>query len=71
MAVEWTIITFEMTSSETIVRYIMCHDHDAELAFRVTVEPMGASMCIAVIREDYTGDLCIVVRVYHITDPDI
>ena len=48
-------MTFEASAIETIVRYIICHDQDAELSFRVTIEPVGASVHILVIREDYMG----------------
>ena len=58
MVVEWTTMTIEAIATKAIVRYIICHDQDAELSFRVTVEPMGASVHISVIREDYMGNMC-------------
>ena len=62
---------FRGTTIKTIIRYIICYDQNAELSFRVTVELMGASVRISVIKEDYIGDMCTVVQVYYMTDPDI
>ena len=64
-------MTFEATYFETIVKYIICHDHNVELAFKVTIEPIGALVHITVIQDNYFRDLCTVVRVYHVTDPDV
>ena len=71
MAVQWTTMTSEITAAETLVRYTICHDMDAKFTFRVTVELMGATVHISLIKEDYMGDMCTIVRVYYITDLDI
>ena len=50
-------MTYEVTKVETLVKYIVCHDVDAELTFRVYVEPIGAFVRLSVIREEYMGDV--------------
>ena len=51
-------MTYEVTMTETLVKYIICHDVDIELAFKVGVEPIGAFVCIYVIRENYLDSVC-------------
>ena len=42
MAVQWASMVYEVTPEETQVRYVVCHDADAELVFKVTVIPIRA-----------------------------
>ena len=35
-------MVYEVTTAETSVRYVVCHDANAELVFKVTVLPIGA-----------------------------
>ena len=56
-------MTYEVTMTETLVKYIICHDVDIELAFKVGVEPIGAFVCIYVIRENYLDSVCTTIQV--------
>ena len=51
-------MTYKVTMTETLIRYIICHDVDVDLAFRVGVEPIEASICIYVIKDDYLHSVC-------------
>ena len=42
MAVYWATMVYEVSPAETQVWYMVCHDADAELVFKVTVIPIGA-----------------------------
>ena len=41
MVVQWATMIYEVTSIETLIRYIICHDADAELVFKITILPIG------------------------------
>ena len=58
------MIIYEVTEVETLMKYVICHDVDVEMTFRVTVEPIGASVCLSVIREDYLDDICTIIQVF-------
>ena len=44
MAVYWTTMVYEVSGAETSIRHVICHDADAELAFKVSVVPIGADV---------------------------
>ena len=61
MVVQWTTMTYEVSEIETRVKYVICHDTDAEFAFRVTVEPTGMNVRITSVREDYLDSLYTII----------
>ena len=42
MAVQWASMVYDVSPAETSVRYVVCHDDDAKLVFKVIVVPIGA-----------------------------
>ena len=42
MAVYWATMVYEVSAVETSVRYVVCHDADADLVFKVSMVPIGA-----------------------------
>ena len=46
-------MVYEVTATETLMRYIVCHDIDAELVFKVTVLPIGADARVSYVREEH------------------
>ena len=64
MAVYWATIVYVVSAAETTVRYIVCHDADAEVAFKVSVVPIGADARISSAREEHED---IVHSIFHVT----
>ena len=48
----------EVTAVETLVRYIVCHDTNVELVFKVTVLPIGADARVSSVREEHLDSVC-------------
>ena len=71
MAVQWATIVYEVTSAETPVRYIICHDADAELVFEVIVLPIGADAWVSAVREEHEDSVCSIFRIYYATSLDV
>ena len=71
MAVYWTTMVYEVVGAETSVRHVICHDADAELAFKVSVVPIGADVRISAIREEREDSVHTVFRVTHATSVDV
>ena len=46
---------------------MICHDVDAELAFKVTVKPIGASVQLSIVRDDYLDSVCTTINVFYKT----
>ena len=53
-------MVYEVTTAETLVRYIACHDTDAELVFKVVVLPIGADARVSSVREAHLDSVCII-----------
>ena len=51
MAEQWATMVYEVILEETLVRYIICHDSDVELVFKVTVLPIGVDAQVLSVRE--------------------
>ena len=64
MAVQRTTMVFEVTEVETLVKYVIIHNHDMEFAFRLAVEWMGINVRMFAIREEHMENICTVVRVF-------
>ena len=52
MAVYWTTMVYKVSAAETSVRHVVCHDADAELAFKISVVPIGADVRVSTVREE-------------------
>ena len=71
MAVYWTTMVYEVSAVETSVRHVICHNADAELAFKVSVVPIGADVRISAVREEREDSVHTVFRVTHATSVDV
>ena len=64
-------MTYEVSEIETRVKYVICHDIDAELAFRVVVEPIRVDVRISVVIEEYMDSVCTIIRVTYDTSTGV
>ena len=64
-------MVYEVTAAETLVRYIVCHDTDTELVFKVTVLPMGANSRMSSVREEHLDSVCTIFCIYYTTSLDV
>ena len=71
MAVYWTTMVYEVLGAETSVRHVISPDADAELAFKVSVVPIGADVRISAVREEREDSVHTVFRVTHATSVDV
>ena len=71
MAVQWAIIVYEVTAVESLVRYIVCHDIDAELVFKVTVLPIGVDARVSSVRQEHLDSVCTIFQVYYVISLDV
>ena len=71
MAVYWTTMVYEVLGAETSVRQVISHDVDAELAFKVSVVPIGADVRISAVREDREDSVHTIFRITHATSLDV
>ena len=71
MAVYWTTMVYEVSAAETSIRHVISHDADAELAFKVSVIPIGADVRISAVREEREDSVHTVFRVTHATSVDV
>ena len=71
MTVYWATTVYKITEVETLVRYIVYHDTDAELVFRIMVQPIGVEVLLSAIREDYLDSICMTFRVLYTTSTDV
>ena len=71
MAVQWATMIYEVTPTETLVRYIMCYDLNAELVFKVTIVPIGANARVFSVREEFEDSVCTIFCIHYITSLDV
>ena len=71
MAVQWASMVYKVTPAETQVRYIMCHDADAELVFKVTVVPIGADARVSSVREEHKDSVYSIFCITYATSLDV
>ena len=71
MDIYWSTMVYEITEAETLVRYIVHHDTDAELMFRIMVQPIGAEVSLSAIREEHLDSICMTFRVLYATSTDV
>ena len=71
MVVQWTTITYKVIKAESLVKYNVCHNTDADLTFRVTVEPIGVPVHMSIIREEHLNNICTTFWVFYETTTDV
>ena len=71
MAVQWASMVYEVSHAETQIQYIMCHDADAELVFKVTVVPIEADARVSSVREEYEDSVYSIFRITYATFLDV
>ena len=71
MAVYWTMMVYEVSGAETSIRHVISHDADAELAFKVSVVPIGADVRVSAVREEREDRVHTVFRVTHATSLNV
>ena len=64
-------MVYEVTGAETSIRHVISHDADAELAFKVSVVPIGADVRVSTVREEREDSVHTVFRVTHATSLDV
>ena len=71
MVVQWATMSYEVKEEETLIKYIVCHDTDAELAIHVMVEPIGAVVHMSTIREEHFDGIYTTFRILYKTIADV
>ena len=71
MVVYWTTMVYEVSGAETSVRHVICHNADAELAFKILVVLIGADVRVSAVREEREDSVYTVFRVTHATSLDV
>ena len=71
MAVYWTTMVYEVYGVETSIRHVICHDADAELAFKVSVVPIGVDVRVSAVRQEQEDSVHTVFRITHATSVDV
>ena len=71
MAVYWATMVYEVSAAETTVRYVVCHDADAEVAFKISVVPIGADARISSAREEHEDSIHSIFRVTYATSLEV
>ena len=71
MAVYWTTMVYEVSGAETSVRHVISHDADAELAFKVSVVPIGADVRVSAVREEREDSVHTIFCITHATSLDV
>ena len=71
MAVYWAIIVYEVSIVETSVRYVVCHDADADLVFKVFVVPIGADARISSVQEEHEDSVHSIFCVTYATSLEV
>ena len=65
------IDVYEVTLAETSVRYMVCHDADAELVFKVTVVPIGVDARVSSVHEEHEDSVYSIFRITYATSLDV
>ena len=71
MAIYWASMVYEVSAAAIQVRYMVSHDADADLVFKVTVLPIGADAHISSVREEYEDSVCSIFRITYATALDV
>ena len=65
------MMIYEVTVAETLVKYVVYHNVDAELIFRVAIDLIGTSVRLSVIREEHLNSIYTIFRVFYETTIDV
>ena len=71
MAVYWATMVYEVSAAETSMRFVVCHDADADLVFKVSVVPIGADARVSSVREEHEDNVHSIFRVTYATSLDV
>ena len=71
MAVYGVSMVYKFTAVETQVRYVVSHDADIDLEFKVTVLPIGVDARISAVREEHDDSVHSIFHVTYATDIDV
>ena len=71
MAVQWASMVYKVTPTETSVQYVVCHNADAELVFKVTAVPIRADARVSFVREEHEDSVYSIFRVTYATSLDV
>ena len=73
MVVHWATMVYEVLAAETSVRYVVCHDADADadLVFKVSVVPIGADARVSSVREEHEDSVHSIFRVTYAISLDV
>ena len=71
MAVYRVTMVYEVYAAETTVRYVVCHDADAEVAFKVSMVPIGADARISSAREEHEDSVHSIFCVTYATSLEV
>ena len=71
MAIYWAMMVYEITEAETLVRYIVHHDTNAELVLWIMVQPIGTEVLLSAVREEHLDGIYTTFRVLYATSTDI
>ena len=64
-------MVYEVSAAETSVRFVVCHDADADLVFKVSVVPIGADARVSSMREEHEDSVHSIFRVNYATSLDV
>ena len=64
-------MVYEVSGAETSIRHVISHDADAELAFKVSVVPIGADVWVSAVREERDDSVHTIFRVIHAASLDV
>ena len=70
-AVYWTTMVYEVSGAETSVWHVIFHDADDELAFKVSVAPIGVDVRVSAVREEREDSAHTIFRITHATSLDV
>ena len=71
MVVYWATIVYEVVAAETTVRYMVCHDVDADVVFKVSEIPIGADARISSVREEHEDSIHSIFGVTYATSLEV
>ena len=65
------MMVYEITEAEMLVCYIVYHDTDAKLVFRIMIQPIRAEVRLFAIREEHLDGICTTFCVFYATSTDV
>ena len=67
MAVKWATMVYEVTPAKALVLYIVCHDINVELVFKVTILAIGVDARVSSMREEHLDSVFTIFYIYYAT----